>query len=387
MVSIASRITNSGAKSYGMFARSQSIKDQDLIHLELGMPAHDTPDFIKEATVSALRAGEVHYSDFAGILPLREALAARVSTANGIEATADNIIVTNGLTHASYAAFMATIDEGDEVILLDPYYPQHIGKVRLCGGTVVLAPLDAADNFSINPALIAPKITPRTKAIVLVNPCNPTGRVFSRTELEGLADLAIRHDLFVISDEVYERVLFDKSVHVSIASLPGMAERTITTFAFTKAYAMDGWRVGYAVASRELIEAMIKISANMVTHVNTFIQHGALAAIERGDEAVRLMMDEDRVKRDIVVQSLNQMPGVRCPTPEGTIYAFPDISGTGWKSADLAEEILLKTGVVVESGSFYGAQGEGHLRVCFGAQADERLEEAMVRLSHFFNAL
>jgi len=370
-----------------MFARSASITDRDLIHLELGMPAHDTPDFIKDATITALNEGNVHYSDFAGIALLREALAARVRAANGIDASIENIVVTNGLTHASYAAFMATIDEGDEVILLDPYYPQHTGKIELCGGIPVIAPLDANNNFSINPALIEPFITPRTKAIVLINPCNPTGRVFSWRELSDLGELAIRHDLFVLSDEVYERVLFDGARHISIASLPGMAERTITMFAFTKAYAMDGWRIGYTVASKQLTEAIIKISANMVTHVNTFIQYGAVAAITEGDGAVLNMVENDCAKRNIVTGAMNQMPGVTCKIPEGTIYAFPNIKGTGWKSDDLAEEIFQKTGVVVESGRFYGARGEGHLRICFGAQSNDKLHEAMKRLGRFFSRL
>lgn len=385
MVSLANRITSSGAKSYGMFARAQAIQDRDLIHLELGMPVHDTPQLIKDATITALQAGEVHYSDFRGIAPLRAALARRVSERNGIPVTADQVLVTNGLTHASYAAFMATIDPGDEVILLDPHYPQHVGKVRLCGGTVVLAPMDAANDFALEPALIEPCITARTKAIVLVNPCNPTGRVFTRAELEGLAALAIRHDLLVISDEVYEQVLFDEARHISIASLPGMAERTITTFAFTKAYAMDGWRVGYVVAEPHLIDAMVKVSANMVTHVNTFVQHGALAAVEQGDELVAGMMREDRAKRDIVVRALNQMPGVSCVAPQGTIYAFADVRAVGRPSAELAEAILEETGVVLEAGSFYGPAGEGHLRICFGSQTDARLEEAMERLRGFFS--
>jgi len=367
-----------------MFSKAAAIRDRDLIHLELGMPVHDTPEIIKEATIAALRRGEVHYSDFKGILPLRKALAQRVVSQNGLFADAECIMVTNGLTHASYAAFMATIDPGDEVILLDPHYPQHVGKIRLCGGEVVLAPMDAARNFALAPELIAPRITARTKAIVLVNPCNPTGRVFTREELEGLADLAIRHDLFVISDEVYEHIVFDPAQHISIASLPGMAERTITTSAFTKAYAMDGWRLGYTVAAPPLIEAMLKVSTNMVTHVNTFIQYGALTAITQGEEAMTAMVAEDRARRDQVVSALNQMSGVQCAVPEGSIYAFPDIRATGRKSAELADAILEECSVVVEAGSFYGPAGEGYLRLCFGSQSEERLNEALVRLRKFF---
>lgn len=385
---LADRITRSPEKSYGMAARAAAMQGDDIIYLAIGRPCHDTPAFIKEATIRALRAGEVHYSsDFRGELPLRSALAQKLRTFNGIEASADQVLVTNGLTQASFAAFMATIDPGDEVILLDPYYPQHVGKIELAGGTPVFAPLDAARGFSIDPALIEARITSRTKAIVLVNPSNPTGRVYSRQELAGLAELCIRHDLLVLSDEVYEYITFDDHAHVSIASLPGMQQRTISMFAFTKAYAMDGWRLGYATAPPELIDGMLKITMTEVTHVNRFIQDGALAAVVDGAAAVKSMLDDDRRKRDVVVAALERMRGVRCAMPEGTIYAFPDISATGWSSQAVAEALLEQCRVVVEAGTFYGQRGEGHLRICFGSQPLARLEEALVRMHAFFEQL
>jgi aspartate aminotransferase len=249
-----------------------------------------------------------------------------------------------------------------------------------------LASLDAENNFAIRPDWIEAKITDRTKAIVMVNPCNPTGRVYSREELTGVARLAIEHDLLVMSDEVYEYVTFGKP-HISIASLPGMAARTVSMFAFTKAYAMDGWRIGYLTAAPEILSAIMNVAANEVTHVNTFVQYGALAAVVGPESAVADMIADDRLKRDYLVRSLNQMPGVRCDLPEGTIYAFPDIRQTGVSSAALAEQILERAKVVVESGDFYGTLGEGRLRICFGSQSMPRLEEAVARLSGFFSAL
>jgi aspartate aminotransferase len=384
---LSKRITTSSKKNYGMFAKAAAITDRDLIHLELGSPVHDTPQFIKDATILALNAGKVHYGDLRGEQALRSALATKMADRNDMTVTAEQILITNGLTQASFAAFMATIDPGDEVILLEPYYPQHVGKIELAGGTVVKAPLDSANDYSIRADWIAEKITARTKAIVLVNPCNPTGRVYRRDELEALAQLAVQHDLLVLSDEVYEYVTFGGHPHISIASLPGMASRTITMSAFTKAYAMDGWRLGYAVASAELIDAMLKITANEVTHVNSFIQYGALAAVVRGDAAVVEMVNDDRLKRDIVVSALNQMKGVHCASPEAAIYAFPDISGTGWEAQSLADAILDQCDVVVEAGSFYGQAGEGHLRICFGSQPMDRLNAAMDRLRSFFSNL
>lgn len=389
MPKLARRIAETSKKSFGMYAQAAALgaAGGDLIHLELGKPIHDTPQHIKDATIAALQAGKVHYSDLQGEPAFRDALAAKLRDFNRIEASPDEVLVTNGLTQASFAAFMALIDPGDEVILLEPYYPQHVGKVELAGGMVVTAALDADNDYSIRADWIEAAVTPRTKMIVLINPCNPIGRVFTREELEALADVAIRHDLFVLADEVYEYITFDGKEHVSIASLPGMRERTISMFAFTKAYAMDGWRLGYLGADASLIPALLKITANEVTHVNTFIQSGGIAAVTGGMGPVEAMVQDDREKRDLLVRALNQMPGVRCTPPEGTIYAFADTRETGIASQDLAQRLLEEARVVVEAGSFYGPAGEGHLRICFGSVTKEQLDEAVTRMSRFFNSL
>ena len=386
---VAQRISGTAKKSFGMYERAASLSGagHDLIHLELGKPHADTPSVIKEATIASLRAGDVHYSDLRGLPRLRTALAEKLRTRNGLDVSAEHVLVTNGLTHGSFAAFMALLDPGDEVVLLDPYYPQHLGKIELAGAKPVFAKLDPADNFSIKAERILPAITSRTRMIVLVNPVNPTGRVYRREELVALADIAIKHDLLVVSDEVYEDIVFDSNAHISIASLDGMAERSVSMFAFTKSYAMDGWRIGYLAAPSWMMPGLLKITANDVTHVNTFVQAGALAAVTQAQGELADLVAEDRRKRDLVVRRLNQMPGVRCALPEGSIYAFPDISQTGIPSQLLAERLLDEAHVVVEAGSFYGEGGEGHLRVCFGSESLERLDEGMNRLSSFFNSL
>lgn len=389
MTYLAQRVTQGRKKSYGMYAKAASMAaaGRDLIHMELGSPHADTPLPVKQATIDALMAGNVHYSHFQGLPKLRAALAEKLRDSNGLNVDASDIVVTNGLTHASFAAIMALIDPGDEVILLEPYYPQHLGKIELAGGKPVFAELDAANRFAIDPKRIEAKITRATKMICLVNPCNPTGRVYSRAELQALADIAIRYDLVVIADEVYEEILFDGVAHISIASLPGMSERTVSMFAFTKSFAMDGWRIGYLTAPAAMIEGILKITTSDVTHVNTFIQEGAYAAIKGPAEILAQMVREDKAKRDIVVSRLNQMPGVVCDWPEGAIYAFPDVSRIGLPSQQLAELILEKANVVVEAGSFYGSAGEGHLRICFGSQSSQRISEAMDRLQSFFGSL
>jgi aspartate aminotransferase len=383
----ANRISESSKKSFGMYEKAAKLMAEgiDVIHLEVGMPSFDTPQHIKDATKEALDQGKVHYSDFRGVGHLREALAEKVRRFNKIDVTADEILVTNGLTHASYAALMAAIDEGDEVILLEPYYPQHINKIELAGGKIVTVPLDRDDNFSIRADWIEEKITDKTRMIVIVNPANPTGRVFTRDELQRVADIAIKHDLLVMSDEVYEYIIYDGREHVSIAGLPGMKERTITMCAFTKAYAMDGWRVGYAVADKAMMPALLKMTMNDVAHVNTFAQEGAYAATTGPQDCLDEMLEEDKRKRDMVCQRLNQMPGVVCPEPEGTIYAFPNISGTGKTAQELADDLLQEAHVVTESGAFYGPSGEGHLRICFGAESYDRIAEAMDRISAYLN--
>ena len=382
----ADRITRSSPKSFGMYEKAMELMaaGKDLIHLEVGRPDFDTPLHIKEATRRALDAGKVHYGEFAGEQALREAICRKLKAFNSIDASPDEVLVTNGLTHAAYAVLMAAIDEGDEVILLEPYYPQHINKIELAGGKVITAPLDRENGFRIDRRALESRITGRTRMICIVNPANPTGRVFTREELAIVAELAIEHDLLVMSDEVYDQITYDGNEHVSIASLPGMGGRTFSLFAYTKVFAMDGWRLGYAVCKREFMPALLKITVNDVAHVNVFIQEGARAALTGPQDCLAEMLREDERRRQLICRRLNEIDGIECPLPQGTIYAFPDISAFGKPSAQLAGEILHATHVVTEAGTFYGEAGEGHLRMCFGAEPYDRINEAMDRLQAFF---
>lgn len=382
----AKRIFQTSPKSFGMYEHAIPMmqRGEDLIHLEVGRPSFDTPLHIKEAAKKALDDGLVHYGDFLGNLEFREALSKKLHEQNKIDASPDEILVTNGLTHAGYVACHAALDPGDEVILLEPYYPQHINKVELAGGKVVTANLDRENGYRVDGDAIRACLTDKTRMIIIVNPANPTGRVYDRDELQVIADIAIEHDLLVLSDEVYEQIVYGDNAHISIASLKGMKERTITCFAFTKGYAMDGWRMGYLTVRQDFMEAFLKISMNDVAHVNVFIQEGGRAAVSGSQDCVREMVAEDERRRDLVVERMNAMRGVSCIAPQGSIYAFPDVSAIGIPSLDLAIDILEKTNVVTEAGSFYGASGEGNLRICFGAESYERIEEAMDRLAAYF---
>ena len=355
----------------------------DLIHLEVGRPNLDTPLHIKEAAKKALDDGVVHYGEFAGETPLRTAIAQRLRSEKQLDVGPDQIIVTSGLTHAAFAVCFAAIDPGDEVIMLEPYYPIHIKKVELARGVPVFAPLDRNNGFAIDADAIEARITERTRMLCLINPSNPTGRVHTRAELQALADIAIRHDLLVLSDEVYEEIVFDDVQHVSIGSLPGMAERTFSLFAFTKSYAMDGWRLGYIAADPRFIPALLQMTIADVAHGNVFAQAGALAALTGPKSAREGIHAEDTRRRDLVVAGLNRLPGVSCRAPEGSVYAFPDIRGTGKSSQAFADEVLENAHVVVEAGTFYGPAGEGHLRICFGSEPYERIEEALERMTRY----
>jgi aspartate aminotransferase len=385
----AKRISESSPKSFGMYEEAAKLmaQGQDVIHLEVGRPNFDTPAHIKEATKKSLDEGNVHYGEFPGDFALREAICEKLRSYNKLSPSPDEVLVTNGLTHAAYAVFTAAIDEGDEVILLEPYYPQHINKIELAGGKVVTAPLDKDNGFTIDGAAIEACITDKTLMIAMVNPANPTGRVYSRDELQVVADIAIKHDLLVLSDEVYDQIVYDDNQHVSIASLPGMWERTFSCYAYTKAYAMDGWRLGYVTCHEKFMPALMMITVNDVGHVNVFIQAGACAALTGPQDCRIEMLAEDDRRRRLVSDRLNEIDGIDCPLPQGTIYSFPDVSSFGISSEQIANEILAETNVVTESGSFYGAAGEGHLRICFGAESYERIDEALTRIRDYFKSL
>ncbi len=360
--------------------------DADIIHLEVGRPSFDTPTHIKEAAKTALDNGVVHYGDLSGSLPLREALAARYRQSNRVDVGANEILITNGVTQAAFSALMTQIDEGDEVIVFEPYYSQHNSKIELLGGKVVTVALDRNRHFRLDPEALEKAITTASKMILLVNPVNPVGTIYSREELMELRAIVLKHDLLVLADEVYEFNIYDGNQHISIASLPDMKERTITVSAFTKGYAMDGWRIGYAAAPENIISQMRKITMNDTTHPCVFAQEGALAAVTGSQACVAEMVTEDRRRRDLIVERLNNMPGVQCAHPQATLYAFPDFSAWGIQSDKLAHDLLNETHVAIESGAFYGNAGEGHLRMCFGSQVYDRLEEAMDRIEQYLKS-
>jgi aminotransferase len=351
------------------------------ISLGVGEPDFVTPEHIREAAIASVRSGKTKYTSNYGILELRQEIARHVERRYGVSYDpAGEILVTVGVSEAVDLALRATLNDGDEVIVADPSYVAYIPGIVLAGGVPVPVPTQDEWDFRLRPADVAARITPRTRAILLGFPNNPTGAVLTRQDLEGLARLAVEHDLIVYSDEIYDRLVYGTD-HVCFSSLPGMKERTIYLAGFSKAYAMTGWRVGYACAPAAVIEQMMKIHQYTVMCVPTAAQHAAIEALRSGEPDVERMVAEYDRRRVYMWQRFNAM-GLTCFEPRGAFYCFPRITSTGFDSDEFATRLLKEERVVVVPGSAFGERGEGHVRACY-ATALAQIEEACDRMERF----
>jgi aspartate/methionine/tyrosine aminotransferase len=296
------------------------------------------------------------------------------------------VFVTVGGKGVMVYAIMGLIDPGDEVIVPDPGYPIYDSITRFVGGTSVPIPIRMENDFRLDVDELASLITPRTKLLVLNSPANPTGGVLTRGDIEHIAELALRHDLVVLSDEIYSRILYDGAEHVSIASLDGMAERTILLDGFSKTYAMTGWRLGYAIVPDWLVKTYGQLIINTISGVTAFAQAGAIEALRGQQDDVDGMVREFNARRDLIVDGLNAIPGFRCHRPQGAFYVFPDVSGTGLTGAVLADRLLNEAGVCVLAGTAFGGVGTSHIRISY-ANSRENLIEALSRIRAFVGAL
>jgi aspartate aminotransferase len=303
-----------------------------------------------------------------------------VALRKGVEARPEDVFVTVGGKGVMVYAIMALIDPGDEVIVPDPAYPIYDSITRFCGGTPVPIPLRAEDGFELDPDRVAAAVTPRTKLLVLNSPANPTGGVLGRAALERLAELTVEHGLVVLADEIYGRILYDGAEHVSIATLPGMAERTVILDGFSKTYAMTGWRLGYAVSPAWLSPHIGRLIINTISCAPTFVQVGAVQALRGPQDEVDAMVAEFTARRSLVIDGLNAIPGVSVAPPKGAFYAFPDVSGTGLTGAEMYERLLLEAGVCTLPGTAFGAAADRHIRISY-ATSRPNLEEALRRIA------
>ena len=352
-----------------------------VISLGVGEPDFITPDAFRDAAVRSIKEGKTQYTSNYGLLALREAIAAHTTERRGVSYDPlSEILVSVGVSEAVDLALRATLNEGDEVIVADPSYVAYVPAIVLAGGVPVAVPTEEANGFRLLPDDVRKAITPRTRAILLGFPNNPTGAVLETEDVRGIAALAKEHDLLVYSDEIYDRLVYGTEHH-SILDEPGMKERTIYLAGFSKAYAMTGWRVGYACAPAEIIEQMMKIHQYTVMCVPTAAQYAALEAMRNGEAEVQRMVAEYDKRRRRMYERFNDM-GLHCFEPRGAFYCFPNVSSTGLSDDEFCERLLKEEQVVVVPGNAFGEQGVGHVRACYAASM-EKIDEACDRIERF----
>ena len=354
----------------------------DVISLGVGEPDFDTPRVIVEAGVESLREGRTHYTSNYGTVELRTALAAHLERRYGVAYDpAKELLITVGASEAVDLALRATCDPGDEVILHEPSYVAYAPAIIFAGGVVRHVPTRYADDFALDPAAVEAAITPRTKALFLGYPCNPTGAVLPPEIQEELARIAVRHDLLVYSDEIYDRLAYGSYRHRLFSSLPGMRERTIVMGGFSKAYAMTGWRIGWLAAPAGILEGIVKVHQYGIMSAPTIAQDAALVALQDAEADVERMVGEYDRRRRLLVDGLNAM-GLDTFEPRGAFYAFPKITSTGLDAETFAERLLTEEHVAVVPGGAFGPSGAEHVRMCY-ATSYEQLEEALRRIERF----
>ncbi|MFW6372915.1 MAG: pyridoxal phosphate-dependent aminotransferase [Thermodesulfobacteriota bacterium] len=360
-----------------MFALADEVPG--VVNLGIGQPDFDTPVHIRDAAKQALDQGFTRYPPAKGFRDLRDAIAEKLRAKNGIEADpASEIFVAVGAMQVIFNTMLHLVSPGEEVIVIDPGY-DYYSQIRLFGGVPIRVPVREENGFKLDPADLRRAVTDKTKVIILNTPGNPTGAMFDEAALKELAEIARERDIFILSDEPYEDIVFDGRKHVSIGALPGMKDLTISAFTLSKTYAMTGWRVGYAAAPKPIVDEMEKLMEHMVSGVSSPAQRAALAAITGPQDCVADMLAAYEKRRKIVYEGLNAIEGITCLEPESTFYAFPNIKQLGMSSWDLAKYLVKEHKVALVPGSIFGDNGEGYLRLSFAASA-EHLEEGLRRI-------
>ena len=366
--------------AYHMLAKAQALEagGRGIIHLEIGQPDVPTFENITTAGVRAIKDGYTRYTPSAGMMELRKAIAADASHRRGIPIEAEQVIVGPGAKPALFFPTLALVRPGDEVIYPDPGFPTYPAMIEVAGGVLIPVPLQEKQDFSFDLEAFDRLINPRTRMVVLNSPSNPTGGVMPLATLQHIADVALEQDIWVLSDEIYTRLVYE-SPAPSIASLPGMAERTVICDGFSKTYAMTGWRLGYGIMPKALAERVELLITHSVGCTASFTQVAGIEALTGPQEQAEAVIAEYRRRRDALVGGLNAIPGVRCRTPQGAFYAFPNVSSFGKSASWLAEYLLEEAGVALLPGTSFGRYGEGYLRLCF-ANSMENIQRAVYLL-------
>ncbi|HWO70689.1 MAG TPA: pyridoxal phosphate-dependent aminotransferase [Actinomycetota bacterium] len=375
---LAGRMARLGTESaFEVLARARALEAEgrEIIHLEIGEPDFDTPEHIRQAAKEALDRGETHYVPAPGIPALREAVAAFLERTGRLRTSPDRVIVTPGAKPIMFFTILALCEEGDEVVYPDPGFPMYESIAAFSGATPVPLPLREEHGFRPDPDELRALVTDRTRLLILSSPHNPCGSALTREELEAVAEVALRHDLVVLSDEVYWAIAYDRP-HASILDLDGMAERTVLLDGWSKTFAMTGWRLGFGVFPPALVEPVTRLVINSVSCTSAFSQHAAIAALTGPWEPVERMVAEFRRRRDAIVEGLSAIPGISCLRPEGAFYVFPSVKELGVPSKRVEEHLLEHAGVACLSGTAFGRHGEGYLRFSY-ANSVENIERAL----------
>jgi len=377
---LADRMSRLGTESaFEVLARAKAMEaaGAKVIHLEIGEPDFPTAPHIVEAAVEALRAGQTHYVPAPGVPPLREAVADFLErTGRMREASPDGVIVTPGAKPIMFFTILALCGEGDEVLYPDPSFPMYESITQFAGAVGVPIPLRERNGFRIDTDELERLVTERSKLLIINSPHNPCGSSLSRADCEAIADIAQRHDLIVLADEVYWAIRYGQEPHASVLDVDGMAERTILLDGWSKTFAMTGWRLGFGVFPPALVEPVTRLLINSVSCTSAFSQYAAVAALQGPWEPVEEMVEEFRRRRDVIAAGLNDIPGVSCLEPQGAFYVFPNITGTGLTSAQLQALLLQDAGVAALAGTAFGAFGEGFLRFSY-ANSVENIRAAL----------
>ena len=372
------RMIGEGAFEVLVRARALEAQGRDVVHMEIGEPDFPTPPNIVAAGRKALADGYTKYGPTQGDPELREAVADYISSTRGIPVDESRVVVTPGAKPILFYSMLALLEPGDEVLYPNPGFPMYESVIGACGAKPIAVPLLEDRGFSIDLDRFEESLTDRTRLIILNTPQNPTGGTIPPEDLRAIAELVVDRDLVVLSDEIYNLIAFDEKP-TSIASMDGMAGKTIILDGFSKAYSMTGWRIGYGMFPKWMVNAICMLQVNCSSHTASFTQRAAIEALRGPQDSVKTMVDEFRRRRDVIVSRLNSIPGVRCAKPGGAFYAFPNISATGIKSDDLAERILQEAGVACLTGTSFGKYGEGYLRFSY-ATALDRVEVALERV-------
>ena len=385
---LAAGVDRLGTESaFSVLARARELeaRGREIVHLEIGEPDFATPDHISQAAFAAVRAGETHYCPSAGIGELRSAAAAELSRTRGVQVPPERVLVGNGAKPFLFFTILAVCGPGDEVIYPDPGFPIYESAIRWVGATPVPLALHESQNFSFDVGELGARLTDKTKLVIFNSPQNPTGGVVPESDLLAAAELIAETSAWVLSDEVYSRLLY-RGAFASIASAPAMLDRTVVLDGFSKTYSMTGWRCGYACVPDRLVEPLTRFFVNSTSCVPPFIQHAGVAALQGPQEAVETMLEEFRARRDLVVEGLNALPGVTCRTPEGAFYAFPNVAEVPLDADVLATRLLEEAGVALLAGSAFGSVGADHVRISY-ATSRSNLTEAIERMGSFLAGL